>query len=207
MSSSPSNAGVLVLDYALRPYELLSGWRPAARTLTLPAHQPALKGQRVHARISVLGLGVATTITGRASTVRPVDLELELDPDETRVRALERLVEVAGGARGAYQPRAPRYRTSMPAVVYGLSGPTFMTTLTVSENGCGLAWTGSTPDIGVPLEIRLGAGRRVANFCGEVCWTAPTGRPPAVGVQFAAGDRVTWTHILDELERVGTPHD
>lgn len=201
--SSATNPGVLVLDSALRPYELLSRWRSTDRTLALAVREPVLKRQRVHARISLLGLGVAATITGRARTIHrhSVGLEVVLEPDQSRLRALEWLVEVAGGARVAYQPRPPRYHASLPAVVTGLTGPVFMNTLTVSENGCGLAWTGPTPDVDVPLEIRIGAGRRVANFCGEVRWTSPTGRVPAVGLQFAAGDRATWARILEDVKR------
>jgi hypothetical protein len=80
-----------------------------------------------------------------------------------------------------------------------------MTTFAVSENGCGLAWSGPMPDLGDPLEIRLGAGSQAASFCGEVCWAEPSGRAPTVGIQFAAGDRARWGRMLAELKRAGAP--
>jgi hypothetical protein len=202
-----SKPDVLVIASSLQPYELLSGWRSTDRTLVLAVREKARRGQRVHARITLPDYGVATTITGRARTVgvRAGGSQLELEPDPARIRALEWLVEIASGARIAYQPRKPRYHASLPVVVHGLEGPTFMNTLTVSENGCGVAWTATMPDLDVPLDIRIGAGRGVASFCAEVRWTAPSARVPAVGLQFAAGDRATWAHILEDLKRSGAP--
>jgi hypothetical protein len=204
---APSTPGVVELDLVLRPYELIAAWRPASRTLSLVIREPVSKRQRVQARISILGMGVAATITGRAKAVRshPVGVEADVEPDELRLRAMERLVEIAGGERVAYQQRAPRLLAAVPAVIESHRGPTLMSTFSVSPGGCGLAWSGPMPDIGSPMEIRLGAGRVVASFCGEVCWTAPSGRGPTVGLQFAAGDRRTWAKILAELQRAGAP--
>jgi hypothetical protein len=202
-----STPGTVELDLVLRPYELIAAWRPASRTLSLVVREPVAKRQRVHARISILGTGVAATITGRATSVRPhpVGVEADVEPDDVRLRAMERLVAIAGGERVAYQPRAPRLLASVPAVVESLRGPMLMSTFSVSTDGCGLAWSGPIPDIGSPMEIRLGAGKVVASFCGEVCWTAPSGRAPTVGLQFAAGDRRTWARILADLQRAGAP--
>ena len=205
--ASPANSDAVDLDLALRPYELLAAWRPETRTLVLVVRDAVQKRQRVQARLSVLGTGVSATITGRARGARthPVGVEIELEPDDIRLRAMERLVEVAGGGRVAYQQRAPRLLASVPVVIQGPRGPTFMTTFSVSTNGCGLSWTGPLPDLGAPLDVRLGAGGQSASFCGEVCWTAPAGRAPTVGLRFAAGDRRTWAKILADLQRRGAP--
>jgi hypothetical protein len=201
----PSSAGVVAVDVPLRPEELRAAWRPAARRLSLALREPLQGKARVALRISVAGLGVAATITGRVIGARrqPPLWSVEVAPDEGRVRALERLVAVASGEQIDYRPRAPRYLASLPAVVYGTHGPTFMTTFAVSENGCGLAWSGPMPHVGVPMEIRLGAGSQAAKLCGEVCWTAPAAR--TVGLQFAAGERTAWTRILAEVRRSGAP--
>ncbi len=203
----PLNARAIAVDVSLHADELIAAWRPGARRLVLTVREPIQSRQRVAARISAVGLGVAATITGRVVTSRrsPDLYRIELEPDDTRVRALERLVSVAAGERVAYQRRAPRFLAALPAVVYGARGPTYMTTFSVSDNGCGLAWSGAMPDLGVPMEIRLGAGSQVASFCAEVCWTAPTGRAPTVGVRFAAGERSAWTRIVADLRRSGAP--
>jgi hypothetical protein len=200
---------VLVLDLALRPYELLAAWRPDARRLGVVVQGPVQLGARVQARVSVLGLGVAATVLGRAVRADPTPLgtEVQIEPDELRLRALERLVEIASGARVVYRNRAPRYLAEVPVLVYRDRRATRMSTFAVSEGGCGLAWSGPgpLPTVGTPLEVHLGAGAEVASFCGEVCWTAPTGRAPTLGLRFAAGDHITWARMLDGIQRSGAP--
>jgi hypothetical protein len=196
---------VLVVERTLEPREVVAGWRPAARTLSLSVREPVRNRQRVQARISLVGLDVSATVTGRARAVRHhsagAELELELDPFHERV--LDWLVEVARGARVDFQRRAPRYEARVPAVVYPDALATFMTTVTVSEQGCALAWTGPMPDLGAPVELRLGSGRGSARFCAEVRWTAFWRGAPGVGLRFAGGDHAAWTRLLDALRRRG----
>lgn len=204
---TPSPERALTLDLALRPYELLAGWRPASRNLVLLVGEPVQPRQAIQARITVLGTGAGATILGRAAraTPHPFGVELELEPDALRARTLERLVEVAAGARVAYRSRAPRYLAEVPAVVHPMNEATRVTTFAVSEGGCGLTWRGAMPAVGTPLEIQLGAGPQVASFCAEVCWTAPRGPIPTLGLRFAAGDRATWARIIMDLQRAGAP--
>jgi hypothetical protein len=185
----------------------MAAWRPASRRLVVVVREPVQERQPVQARISVLGLGVGATILGTAvsASPHPVGVELELEPDELRMRTLERLVEVAAGARVDYQRRAPRLLAEVPAVVSHGDRALRTTTFAVSDNGCGLAWSEPMPAVGTPLEIHLGTGSQVASFCGEVCWTSPFGRAPTLGLRFAAGDRQTWGFILAELKRAGAP--
>jgi hypothetical protein len=202
----PSNAGVLAVDVALKPDELIAAWRPESKRLVLPLREPVASKRRIQVRLSAAGLGAAATITGRVVSARRHQdhFRVELTPDEPRLQAIERLVAVAGGAPVAYHRRAPRYLAALPAVVTGPIAPTYMTTLAISENGCGLAWSGPIPEVGAPLEIRLGAGSLVASFCAEVRWTVP-GRTPSVGVHFAAGERAAWARIIETLRRQGAP--
>jgi hypothetical protein len=55
------------------------------------------------------------------------------------------------------------------------------------------------------VELHLGTEERFACFCGEVRWTAPSGRAPAVGVRFDAGDQETWAGLLADLRDAGAP--
>ena len=203
----PSNPAALKLDLALRPYELMAAWRPAVRKLVLVVREPVQVRQRVQARISVLGMGVEATIVGRAAgaSPHPFGVELELEPDALRLQTLERLVDVAAGARVAYQTRAPRWLAEIPALVVKRSSRVQMSTFAVSENGCGLSWTGPMVDAGSPLEVLLGNEDRRASFCAEVCWTSEPGRPAALGLRFVAGDRGTWAEILEDVRRAGAP--
>jgi hypothetical protein len=201
------HAGVVRVDVPLRPDELVAAWRPDSRRLLLPAREPLRLQQRVAARISAVGLGVAATIAGRVvSASRHGNLHrIELVPDDIHVRAVERLLSIAGGTPVAYQPRAPRFLASMPAVVYGPAGPTYMTTFSVSKNGCGLAWSGQVPAVGVPMDVRLGAGSRAATLRSVVCWTARSGRTATVGLRFVAGPQGAWAMLLSEVKTSGAP--
>jgi hypothetical protein len=195
------------MDVRLAPEELVSAWRADSRRLVLQTHAPLRLQQRVAARISPAGRGVAATITGRVvSASRQNGLHrIELAPDEARMRAMERLVAVARGAPVAYEPRAPRFLATVPAVVHRPEGPTYMTTFSVSENGCGLAWSGPVPAVGVPMEVRLGAGTRAATFHGVVCWTSQSGRAATVGVRFLNGTRSAWALMLGDVKSSGAP--
>lgn len=201
------HAGVVPVDISLRPDELVGAWRPDSRRLLLTTREPLRLQQRVAARISPVGLGVAATITGRVvSASRHGSLyRIELVPDEFRLRAVERLLAVARGEAVDYQTRAPRFLANIPAVVHGPGGPTYMTTFSVSEKGCGLAWSGPVPAVSVPMDVRLGAGNRVASFRSVVCWTAQSGRTATVGVRFVAGAKSVWAMMLTDVKLSGAP--
>ena len=207
MTTFPT-AGALTLDLALRPYELMAAWRPATRNLALVVPDRVQLRQPVQARIRVLGLGVGATILGHAvrALAHPFGSELELEPDELRVRTLERLVEVAAGARVAYHDRAPRFLAEVPAAVLRLRHAVRVSTFAVSEGGCGIAWTGpAMPEAGTRLDVQLGGGERVARFEGQVAWTSSVGRAPALGLRFLSGDRATWSRMVADLQRAGAP--
>ena len=200
--------GCFVPRLALRPYELVAAWRPATRNLALGVPDPVQPRQPVLARIRVLGLGVGATILGQAARAlpHPFGSELELEPDELRVRTLERLVEVAAGARVADHDRAPRFVAEVPVAVLRLRHAVRVSTFAVSEGGCGIAWTGpALPGAGTRLDVRLGGGDRIARFESQVAWTSPVGRAPALGLRFLSGDRATWSRMVADLQRAGAP--
>jgi hypothetical protein len=207
MPQSPSE-GVVSIDVSLRPDELVGAWRAYSRRLVLQTRQPLRVRQRVAARITAVGCGVAATITGRVASSSSHDEvhRIELVPDEMRVRALERLLAVARGEAVEYQPRAPRLLATIPAVVHGPAGPTYMTTFSVSENGCGLAWSGPVPAaIGAKLDIRLGVGSRTVTVSTVVCWTARSGNRTTVGVRFVAAAKAPWAAMLTQAKLSGAP--
>ncbi|HET7825356.1 MAG TPA: PilZ domain-containing protein [Anaeromyxobacter sp.] len=206
MPPSP-RSGVVSVDIPLQPDELIDAWRPESRRLLLTTKEPLRLQQRVVARITAVGLNVAATITGRVvSASRSGDhYRIELVPDDIRVRAMERLLSIARGEAVDDRTRAPRFLASMPAVVYLSAGPVYMTTFSVSENGCGIAWSGAVPAIGTPMDVRIGAGTQAASFRAVVCWTAKAGRTAMVGVRFVTGERNAWVTMLTDLKRSGAP--
>ncbi len=205
----PPFPGVSVIDVPLRTDELVAAWRPESRRLLLPMPSAPKLQQRLAARLTLLGPGLAATITGRvvSSSRHGTAHRVELAPDDSRVAAVERLVAVARGEKVRYQQRMPRFLATMPVVVYGPAGPTFMTTFSVSENGCGVAWAGPVPvpEVGAPIDVRLGAGSKAAAFRSVVCWTQRSGRSASVGVRFVAGAKVAWSMMLGDVKRSGAP--
>jgi hypothetical protein len=195
------------IEIPLRPDELVAAWRPDSRRLLLPMRESIRLQQRIAVRITVLGLGVAATINGRVvSASRHENLHrIELVPDEIHMLAVERLVSIARGEAVRYQARAPRFLAIMPAVVNGPRGPTYMTTFSVSEKGCGLAWSGPVPPVGARMDVRLGAGSRATSFRSVVCWTAQSGRTATVGMRFEAGPASAWVALLGDVKRSGAP--
>jgi len=201
-------AGVFCFEVRMHPDELVAAWRTDSRRLMLQTPEPLRVQQRVAVRITAIDRGVSATITGRvACASRHENVHrIEFVPDDMRLRALERLLAVARGEVVHYQTRAPRLLATIPAVVHGPAGPSYMTTFSVSENGCGLTWSGPVPAIiGAELDIRLGAGSRAVTFRSVVCWTARSGRAATVGLRFAQGARGTWAMMLTEAKRSGAP--
>lgn len=201
------HGGLVPVEIPLRPDELVGAWRPESRRLTLATPGPLRLQQRVAARITAVGRGAAATITGRvvSSTRAGTGYRIELAPDETRMRALEKLLSIARGERVDFRARAPRYLAAMPAIVRGPEGPIYMNTFSVSERGCGLAWSGPVPSVGLAMEVRLGAGSHAATFRGVVCWTTRTGRAAEVGLRFERGAQGVWALILSDLKSSGAP--
>jgi hypothetical protein len=205
--ATPPGAAVVSLEVPLRPDELAAAWRPESRRLVLSTREPLRLQQRVAARITVLGVGAAATITGRVASVSRHDdrHRVDLVPDDNRLRAMERLLAIAQGEPVEYEARAPRFLASVPAVVHGPAGAIYMNTFSVSENGCGLAWSGPVPSVGVPMDVRLGAGNRAATLRSVVCWTAQTGRSATVGLRFVAGSQHAWTLMFTDVKSSGAP--
>lgn len=206
---SPPSPGAAHFDVPLRPSALLAAWHPTNRLLVVPVPERIPAAIRwIQLRISLVGLGAAATVTGRvAGTLIAPDASLvRVEPDAARLRALERLVAVAAaGAPVSYGAREPRVLVTVPAVVLTGAGPTYMCTVDVSANGCGLAWSGPAPAPGAQAAIRLGAGRAVAAVSCEVRWVQAVGRGSIVGMQVTGGDRDGWGRMHASLQRSGAP--
>lgn len=199
---------VAAVDLPLRPEGLLAAWRAAERVLSLHlAPTPSLP-VRLEARIAVVGLGAAATITGRVVKARRSDarLVIEVSPDATRMMALDHLLKVAASRTPVvYPPREERTLVTAPAVVLARSGPTFMFTVDVSRRGCALAWTAPLPLPGDRVGIRLGARNGDAAVVGRVRWVRPTGRAAVVGVHLEDGALDAWAGLHARLRASGAP--
>jgi PilZ domain len=200
-------AGPTIFDVFLDPEELVTAWHPATRRLILPTEHRIPLRQQVAARVHATGFDAGVTVTGTVvSTYRHGDrYRVELEPDQVRLSALWRLVSAARGDGAFFEPRASRFLARLPAVVHTGQGLVYMTTFSVSERGCGLLWSGPLPEVGATIDMRFGAGKKVAAFRGVVCWCSLPGRGATVGVRFVTGREQPWTSLLGEVARGGAP--
>jgi hypothetical protein len=182
---------------------LAGAWTKASGLLEVKAHTPVRQGELVRLRITSKATGLDLTLEGKTSTVRREGgafvAAVALDRDGAAL--VERLLAVLRGEADPIAHRKPRYRISLPAVVTSGSGKTFMNTVSVSLDGCGLAWSGVVPRTGSGLFVQLGSGSRAVSFRAMTCWSRETARGARVGVRFVGGDRAAWTEMLAQISR------
>jgi len=127
--SPVSTTGLARVAVSLRPEDLIAAWRPDAGCLVLTLGEPLRLQQRVVARVTVVGLGVAATVTGRVvSSSRHGDLHrVEIAPDELArladpglKQAVVAAVRAAGYADVDVDPRGYR-RGSLNAGIGALA--------------------------------------------------------------------------------------
>lgn len=181
---------------------LVAGWRAAEGRLVVPALAPVGRGRRVALLVS--GAGRASlTVTGLVAAVSPAggaySVEVVVDPE--RHALVGRVQDFLHGRAEMPKVRAPRYRLALPAAVCSRTGYVYMTTSSVSQGGCGLAWSGPAPRPGSGLHIRLGGGPRAAAFRAMVCWVQDGKGGLRVGVRFLAGEEAKLAALLGEAQR------
>jgi hypothetical protein len=182
---------------------IATSWRPAVGLLDLKAHAPVGKGARV--MVLVTGAGAPVEIHGavRAATPGPQAhaLEIAVDPDGQAL--LARLASALRGEGPLPRQRAQRYRVSIPVVVTGQGGAAFMTATSLSEGGCGLAWSGTPPRLGAGLLVRLGSGPRAVTVRAMTCWVRPAAKGLRVGLKFLhdPAARAGLAALIDEAKR------
>jgi hypothetical protein len=185
--------------------DLAACWRQGEGLLALAAPAPVAAGARVAVRLT--GAGEPVELGGTARTVTPARgtyaVEVAVDGDGQAL--LARIEAALRGAGPLPRPRARRWRVMLPAVVIGPHGAAYMTAYSLSEGGCGLAWSGPLPRLGAGLMVRLGTGPRAVSVRGMTCWVREAPKGPRVGVRFlgATGGAVGLPALLAEARRDG----
>jgi hypothetical protein len=188
--------------------DVARAWRPAERRLTVPAPTPIGRGHSVAVHLGSKDDGLSLAVTGLVvGTVAGCGCWItEVEPNEKGAALLQRLLEGQGGGAPPLKAREPRYGLTLPVVVTSVSGKTFMTTVSASEGGCGLAWSGPPPRLHAWLYLRLGSGQQAVTLRGMVRWVRERQRGLRVGIHFVGGDRSAWAALFPRL-RVGAEAD
>jgi hypothetical protein len=154
--------------------------------------------------VNLAGIGGVTLgVTGVVATVHASGgaCLAEVAVDEEGRPLLGRVLEFLNGNAPKLTARAPRYRLSLPTVVYSESGSTYMNTFSVSHSGCGLTWCGPPPRPGSGVHVRLGSGAGAASFRAVVRWVRSGPKSLRVGVRFLAGEDAKLAALLGEANR------
>ena len=162
----------------LEPHQFLTGWRPEAGALFLPALSDSRVGEHVVARIGLFGHPVRATVFGKVAMVRrigrpslPPGVEVYLD--RASVPAARYLALVASGEPVTFRMRAPRYALERPVRVTARLSQVEAVTVTLSEGGCCISWPdGEPPTPGEVLALRLGKSFLAPSADAVVCWSS-----------------------------------
>jgi hypothetical protein len=179
----------------LEPQQFLSGWRPEAGALFLPALSDSRVGEQVVVRIGLFGQAVRATVYGKVAMVRrigrpslPPGVEVYLDP--ASVPAARYLALVASGEPVTFQIRAPRYAVERTVHVSTGRSRVEARTVTLSEGGCCIAWPGSDPPTpGEALVLRLDSGFLAPSADAVVCWNSNGASDKVIGVRIVSDGR------------------
>lgn len=197
------------LAIALQPDQLIDAWRQETGRLLLPSPQGVGVQEKTAIRIQLAGKPVVVTVVGTvvSSHRNGEQHRIEFAPDAESQRALRLLSAAARGEAIRFLQRPGRYLTRLPVFVNWEGSKVYMSTFSVSQNGCGLLWSGSLPRVGWALQLRVGAGTRTADFRGVVCWIRSARPGSTVGVRFVGGrsPSAVWDGILLDAKRSGVP--
>jgi len=196
--------------YRLEPAEVLAAWDPRAQRLRCPGPTTRRPGARAEVRIEIAGSHVLANVAGTIAAVYQDEDEgdsFDLAPDAESLRAVGMLLAAARGEPVKFAPRPPRYVVRLPATVsFPDARRVLATTESVSEGGCGLAWSGRPPEVGQALRVRLEGAPRPAENQGTVCWSSPAPHGVLTGVQFSGAHAPqAWLQLVAALAKSGAP--
>jgi hypothetical protein len=193
----------------LEPHQFLTGWRPEAGALFLPALSESRVGEQVVARIGLFGQPVRATVFGKVAMVRrigrpslPPGVEIYLDP--ASVPAARYLALVASGEPVTFQVRAPRFAVERQVVVTTRRSKVEAQTVTLSEGGCSIRWPDAEPPTpGEALALRLGSNFLAPSANAVVCWTSNGAPKKLFGLRIVIEGRGgrAWRALVAEASR------
>jgi hypothetical protein len=204
---------VHTLALELEPEQFLSGWRPAARLLFVPALSDARPGDPVAVRLGIAGHPIRATVFGKVSSVRrmgrpslPPGAELATDPASEP--ALSFLAAAARGEEVTFREREPRWVVTQPVYLVIGAARVEIATANVSAGGCALKWGGAPPQVGDTLRLKLRQALLAPTAEAVVCWTALGHRASAVGLRLVSSGRASraWRKMAATAERSGAKY-
>lgn len=193
----------------LESREWLLAWREDTSRLVLELPVAPAANEPVAVRVQLSDRAASATVEGVVvglERIGPV-CRVEVAPEEESLPAVRMLGAAARGEPVRLLERPPRYRVRLPVVVYWSGGRFPTSTLSISEGGCALRWSGPAPTAGQTLNLSLVVGARAYGLRGVVCWNASSsgGRGRRAGLRLLArsGAPAAWRQLLADAARSG----
>ena len=194
---------MVILDVRLSSPEWIGAWKPQAGRLTVKAPSPPRLNDKVAVRVQLAKPSVRATVVGTVVSFHRQDAyhHVELAVQAESLDAANMLLAAAKGEPVSFRERPPRYLVQLP-VLTSMGGASFyLTTSSVSSNGCSLRWPGSLPKLGEVVNLRF-SGTRSIDIRGVVRWKKPA--TSMVGLRFDA-PADAWQSFLQQVMRSGAP--
>jgi len=191
--------------------QFLSGWRPEAGSLFLPALSESRTGDEVAVRVGIHGQAIRATVFGRVAAVRKVGRPamppgVEVVLDRASLPAAGFLALAARGEPVTFRERSPRFAVERILRVLHEAQESETTTLNVSEGGCAVRWQRQLPLVGDVVGVKLASGLFAPTARAVVCWNQPGGPlERSVGLRIVAEGRPlrAWKAFILDVERSG----
>lgn len=196
---------MVTLDVLLESPEWIRAWRAEVGRLTVKTRSAPRLHDKLAVRVQLANPSVRATVVGTVISSHRQDAyhHVELAVEAESLDAAGMLLAAAKGEPVTFQERPPRYLVQLPVLTSMGGASVYLTTSSVSSNGCSLRWPGVVlPRLGETVNLRF-SGSRSIDMRGVVRWKKPA--RSMVGLRFVDATGDAWKAFLEGVRRSGAP--
>ncbi len=196
---------MVTVDVRFESAEWIAAWKPEAGRLKVTIPSGPRLNDKVAVRVQLVNPSVRATVVGTVVSSHRQDAyhHVELAVVAESLDAAGMLLAAAKGAPVTFRVRPPRYLVQLPVLTSMGGASLYLTTSSVSSNGCALRWPGLvSPRLGETVNLRF-SGSRSIDMQGVVRWKKPA--TSMVGLRFVEATADAWQALLEGVRRSGAP--
>jgi len=196
---------MVTVDVRFESPEWIGAWKPEAGRLKVKTPSAPRLNDRVAVRVQLANPSVRATVVGTVVSSHRQDAyhNVELAVEADSLDAAGMLLAAARGEPVTFRERPPRYLVRLPVLTSMGGASVYLTTSSVSSNGCSLRWPGVVlPRLGETVNLRF-SGSRSIDMRGVVRWKKPA--RSMVGLRFVDANADAWRAFLEEVRKSGAP--
>jgi hypothetical protein len=195
---------MVALDVRLESHEWISAWKPEAGRLRVKTPSAPRLHDKVAVRVQLAKPSVRATVVGTVLSSHRQDTfhHVELAVAAESLDAAAMLLAAAKGEPVTFRERPPRYLVQLPVLASRGGASFYLTSSSVSLNGCSLRWPGSLPSLGETVNLRF-SGSRSIDMRGVVRWRKPA--KSTVGLRFVDATAGAWQAFVEGVRKSGAP--